>query len=70
MPKRPEPDDPTRLKVYGSMYLVLKEILADDNPDPAEVAHREWLKRRLAEVGRFVASIPVQLISTSGRPAR
>jgi hypothetical protein len=65
MPKRPAPDDPARPNVYRSTYLVLKEILADDNPDPAEVAHREWLKRRLDEVGRFVASIPVRLVSTS-----
>jgi hypothetical protein len=54
-------DDPTRPNVYRSTYLALKEILADDNPDPAEVAHREWLKRRLDEAGRFIASIPTKL---------
>jgi hypothetical protein len=70
MPKRPAPDDPARPNVYRSTYLVLKEILADDNPDPAEVAHREWLKRRLDEVGRFVASIPARLVSTSSSAER
>ena len=69
MPKPPAPDDPTRPNVYRSTYLVLKEILADDNPDPEEVAHREWLKRRLDEVGRFVASIPARLVSTSSSDA-
>jgi hypothetical protein len=39
----------------------LKEILADTNPDPEELAHREWLKRRLEEAGRFAASIPTKL---------
>jgi hypothetical protein len=39
----------------------LKEILADTNPDPEELAHREWLKRRLEEAGRFAASIPIKL---------
>ena len=53
--------DPARPNVYRSTYLVLKEILADTNPDPAEVAHREWLKRRLDEEGRFGASIPAKL---------
>ena len=62
MPKKIGPaDDPSRPNVYRSTYLVLKEILADDNADPAEVAHREWLRRRLDEVGRFVASIPTKL---------
>jgi hypothetical protein len=62
MPKKIAPaDDPSRPNVYRSTYLALKEILADTNPDPQEVAHREWLKRRLDEAGRFVASIPTKL---------
>jgi hypothetical protein len=63
MPKKSPADDPTRPNVYRSTYLALKEILADANPDPEEVAHREWLRRRLDEAGRFVASIPAKLKS-------
>ena len=45
--------------------MALKEILADDNTDPQEIAHREWLKRRLDEAGRFIASIPTKLELTT-----
>jgi hypothetical protein len=37
------------------------EILADDSTDPVEVAHREWLKRRMEAEIRKVASIPTKL---------
>ena len=47
--------------------MALKEILADDNTDPQEIAHREWLKRRLDEAGRFIASIPTKLDSRRKR---
>ena len=59
--------DPTRPNVYRSTYLALKEILADTSPDPAEAAHREWLKHRLDEEGRFIASIPTKLETRSPR---
>jgi hypothetical protein len=41
--------------------LALREILADRNTDPEEVAHREWLKRRLESEVRKIASIPTKL---------
>jgi hypothetical protein len=53
-------DDPTRPNVYRSTYLASEGILGDTNPDPAELAHREWLKRRLEEAGRFAASSPTK----------
>ena len=53
-------NDPSRPNVFRSTYLALKEILADDNKDPKEIARREWLKRRLDEEGRFIASIPTK----------
>lgn len=65
--KSPTTDD-TKPNVYRSTYLALKEILADTNPDPEEVAHREWLKRRLDEEGRFIASIPTKLKSPPCEP--
>ncbi len=51
----------SRPNVYRLEVLALREILADDSTDPVEVAHRDWLKRRLDEESRFVASIPAKL---------
>jgi hypothetical protein len=51
----------SRPNVYRLEVLALREILADDSTDPDGVAHRDWLKRRLDEETRFVASIPVKL---------
>ncbi len=51
----------SRPNVYRLEVLALREILADDNTDPDEAAHRDWLKRRLDEETRFVASIPAKL---------
>ena len=56
-----KPADPARPNVYRLTYLALQEILADGSTDPVEVAHREWLKRRLDEKSRFAASIPTKL---------
>jgi hypothetical protein len=61
MTKKSAADDPSRPNVHRLVYLAVKEILADDNSDPVEVAHREWLKRRLDDQSRFVASIPAKL---------
>ena len=52
--------DPTILNVYQLQGLALREILADDSTAPEEVAHREWLKRRLAQTG--VGSIKTKLL--------
>jgi hypothetical protein len=54
-------DDPTRANVFRLVYLAVQEILADDSAKPEEVAHREWLQRRLDEKCRFVASVPRKL---------
>jgi hypothetical protein len=56
--RRAAADDPTRPNVYRLEALAVREILADDSTDPEEVAHREWLKRQMAEKTRFIASIP------------
>lgn len=50
-----------RPNVFRLNYLAIREILGDRNPAPEEVAHREWLKRRLDEETRKVASIPTKL---------
>ena len=60
MSQKPAADQP-RPNVYRLEALALREILADDSTDPEEVAHREWLKRRLAQEVRKVASIPTKL---------
>jgi hypothetical protein len=51
----------SRPNVYRLEVLALREILADDSTDFDESAHRDWLKRRLDEETRFVASIPAKL---------
>jgi hypothetical protein len=61
MSTKPAADDPSRPNVHRLVYLAVKEILADDSTDPDEVAHREWLKRRLYKECAFVASIPTKL---------
>jgi hypothetical protein len=51
----------TRPNVYRLEALAVREILADDNTNPAEVAHREWLHRRLAEETQRIAMMPTKL---------
>jgi hypothetical protein len=51
----------SRPNVYRLEVLALREILGDDSTDPVEVERRDWLKRRLDEETRFVASIPAKL---------
>jgi len=49
---------PSRPGVHRLVYLAVQEILAD--PDPAEAAHREWLRRRLDAECAVAASAPRQ----------
>jgi len=60
MSKKPAAADPQRPNVYRLEALALREILADGRTDPEEVAHREWLKRRMEAEVRKVASIPTK----------
>ena len=61
MPKKPAADDPSRPIVCRVEALALREILADDSTDSDEVAHREWLKRRIEAEIKKIASIPTKL---------
>jgi hypothetical protein len=67
MRKKSAADDPSRPNVYRLEALALREILADRSTDPDEVTHREWLKRRMEEKTRFIASIPTKLDTTARR---
>jgi hypothetical protein len=51
----------TRPNVYLLEALAIREILADDNTDPAEIAHRQWLHHRLAEETQKIAMMPTKL---------
>jgi hypothetical protein len=67
MSTKPAADDPSRPNVYRLEALALREILADGSTDPDEVAHREWLKRRLEAETKKIASIPTKLDTTARR---
>jgi hypothetical protein len=60
--KKPDPYLDPRPNVFRLTHLAINEILGDKNPDPQEVAHREWLRRRLAEKTHKVAMIPRKLV--------
>jgi hypothetical protein len=46
-----------RPNVFRLTHLAIREILGDANPDPEEVAHREWLRRRLSEETQQISAI-------------
>jgi hypothetical protein len=50
-----------RPNVFRLTHLAIREILGDANPDPEEVAHREWLKRRLSEETQQITAITQRL---------
>ena len=58
-----------RPNVFRLTYLATVEILGDGNPDPEEVAHREWLKEQLSEETERIGAIWTRTFASDSPPS-